>query len=125
MSPDRLIEEWAAPAPNAPPTVPKSDAERLGGKTGGLKPPTDKEVQCYRLAFLYGEKKTQKQIAAEVFGDRTKQYRVSRAIRHVELWIKAGNVLPDLNDPKPRVISVDPRKLDAGRRGDTGRNRRA
>jgi hypothetical protein len=64
--------------------------------------------------FIKGQEKTQAGIAAIVYGDRRKQGQVSRDLKKVEAWLKAGNILPDLEGSKPKTYSTDPRNLDKG-----------
>jgi hypothetical protein len=69
------------------------------------------------------QKYKQIQIAIEVYGDQKYQGQVSRNIEEVRTWIKAGNVLPDLDlgGTRPKVTPIDPRQLDLGPRNDRGR----
>ena len=90
-----------------------------------LEAPSEKAMQCYRLKFLRGDTRTQASLAREVYGDRGKQYQVSRDIKAITAWIKAGNVLPDLDTSRPKITSVDPSQLDKGPRMDRGRKPRA
>ena len=83
--------------------------------------PSTQAIQCYRLKFIQGSERTQADIALAVYGDRGKQYRVSRNLKCVEEWIKAGNVLPEMNASKPKMMPVDPSKLDKGPRHNAGR----
>ena len=89
-----------------------------------LKQPSDQAIQCYRLKFILGTEKTQKGIAKEVYGDPERQWQVSRVLKAVEAWIKAGNILPDLEEGKPKMYSTDPSKLDKGPAKKRGRTRR-
>jgi hypothetical protein len=104
-----------APVPIKPTSVVK---EKTPPKP---KEPSVKAIQCYRLVVIRGDSRTQENIAKEVYGKNGKQYQVSRAIESVKEWIKAGNVLPDLTEPKPKTYTVDPARLDRGPRKDKGR----
>lgn len=89
----------------------------------GPSPPSEKAVQCYRLLILRGDKTTQATTARRVYGDAGKQSQVSRDVSRVKAWISAGNVLPLLEEDKPRTYTIDPSKLDKGP-GQAGRGRR-
>jgi len=85
------------------------------------KAPSPEAFQCYRIKCITGTERTQASIANEVHGDPRFQSKVSRDLRRVQAWIAAGNVLPDMDGAKPRIHSVDPARLDMGRRRDDGR----
>ena len=81
-------------------------------KAAPIKCPSDKAIRAYRLSVVKGGK--QGQIATEL---RTNQGQVSRWIKDVKVWIKAGNVLPDLEVLK-KPQSIDPTVIDMGARSD-------
>ena len=80
------------------------------------KEPSEEAIQCYRLIVLRGDLTSQRSIAKQVYGDESKQYQVSRDLKVVKKWIKAGNVLPDLDSPRPKIYPADPAKLNRGAR---------
>ena len=84
------------------------------GPEKSLRKPTERDEQAYRLRLVTG--KTQEEIAKDL--DCT-QGQVSRSINKVEEWVAAGNVLPPLESGgKPQVQSMDPQKIDMGKRMD-------
>lgn len=113
----------AAPGTEAP-VSPSPEPAETPAPVPKRKPPSDKAVQCYRLIVIRGDQRTQESIGKEIYGKAGQQSRVSRNKTAVEEWLANGNVLPDLEEPKPRTIPVDPRKLDMGPRQDTGRRPR-
>ena len=86
-----------------------------------LTEPSREAFQCHRLMVITGTEKTQTSIAKEVYRDAGKQWKVSRDLKAVKAWIEAGNVLPDMDESKPKTYSTDPSRIDKGRRQDTGR----
>jgi hypothetical protein len=82
------------------------------------KPPSEYEILIFRVS-LTGIK--QQEIAATMrakTGIPCDQSKVSRAIKKVKLFLKRGNVLPDLSPIKAQKITVDPSKLEKGPRLD-------
>ncbi len=90
--------------------------DRTPGTEPPPKEPSEEAIQCYRLIVLRGDLTSQRSIAKQVYGDESKQYQVSRDLKVVKKWIKAGNVLPDLDSPRPKIYPVDPAKLNRGAR---------
>lgn len=84
-----------------------------------IKIPSDKAIQCYRLHIITGLK--QKEIAMKVYGKASSQGQVSRDISTVNQFVVAGHVLPDLNWSREKIPSIDPAKIEKGRRLDKGR----
>jgi len=114
------------PEPEPDPMPRPRDAAHAGStldpNVKGKLPPTEKAFQCYRIKVIQGDESTQASIAKKVYGDASKQSQVSRDLRRVSDWISAGNVLPDLERPKPKIYTTDPSKLDKGP-GQAGRGR--
>jgi hypothetical protein len=54
--------------------------------------------------------------AAQQF--HVEQGTISRWVKRVGKWVEAGNILPNLGQdrPKPEIVTMDPRKLEQGRR---------
>jgi hypothetical protein len=107
-----------------PPTRATAPGPEPVADEGGrpLKPPSNNAITCYRLYLLKGMKQTD--IAVEVYHDRDMQGQVSRDIKSVKEWVKAGNVLPDLEFGRPKTATKDSRRLDRGPRSDRGRRRK-
>lgn len=90
------------------------------------KKPSENDFKIYRTCFLYGRKfrgtLSQSEIAELVSkeGIPCKQTKVSRAVDRVEAWMKAGNVLPDIESAKVKSskVQVSPDILDMGERSD-------
>jgi hypothetical protein len=85
-----------------------------------LKAPSADALAAYRLSVLQGMKQTAiaEKLTAE-WGRPVSQGVVSRWIRHAEVWIKAGNVLPDLVSKSAKPVSIDPAVIDLGGRQDS------
>lgn len=69
-----------------------------------FKEPSPGEMQAYKLSLFYPEK-TQQEIAGTMrneTGTLWDQSRVSRTVKKVKAYIEAGNVLPDLTQPRGR-----------------------
>jgi hypothetical protein len=83
-----------------------------------LKEPSKEAITCYRLSITVGQKQeVLANILAEELGRPVDQSTVSRWIKRVREWLRAGNVLPDLtpnNGPKPRTVPMDPANIDRG-----------
>jgi hypothetical protein len=94
--------------------------------TSVLSPPPDDAVKAYRLKWILGAPR-QTEIAkrlTEELGRPISQGQVSRWLSQAEEFVKAGGVLPGLpNPPSKQPKSVDPERLDLGRRKD-GRTER-
>jgi hypothetical protein len=76
-----------------------------------LREPSREAIAAYRAERFLGQK--QENIATQ-FG--VSQGTISRWVRQVAKWIEAGNVLPDLEPPKRKTITMDPSKLEQGPR---------
>ena len=88
-------------------------------ETPSRKMPSKEAVAAYRLSFLKGQK--QENIAAELtkqFSRPVSQGQVSRWIKQVRAFLKAGNVLPDLEGLTRKPDAVDPGAINMGRRQD-------
>ena len=88
---------------------------RLPGQT--LKEPSKRAVQCYRLCFVQELSQTEvAMMLSKEWKRKVHQGQVSRWCDEVNQFVKAGGVLPPLNDSSPPVRlkkhSVDPGKLD-------------
>lgn len=131
------LEEREPPAPSgvavvAPSDLPAGPLVTSGAITSSdstidqvasrVTPPSAKAIQCYRLFILRGDERTQAAIAKRVYGDAGRQSQVSRDLKRVGIWIEAGNILPDLEEEKPKTYTTDPSKLDKGP-GQSGRKR--
>jgi len=124
--PDTSPASAASPAQpnNAPPLEPPAQ-EQAGSHTPAKEPSKD-AIAAYRLYFLQGC--TQSDIAAQLseeLGRAIPQGTVSRRISAVREYIQAGNVLPGLDAPRnKKPTSVDPARLDLGKRQDGRKGRR-
>ncbi len=106
--------EDACPAPAQEAAAPQT----IRGRTT-TPVPRKNAVLAYRVYITIGD---QNQIAtarilSERWGKSVNQGAVSRWVRRVEEWMKAGNVLPSLDTerpPRPQMIAVDPARLDVG-----------
>ncbi len=79
-----------------------------------MKEPSANAFAAYRAVILTGMK--QEDLKGR-FG--VGQSTISRWVRDVGKWIEAGNVLPDeiaAPPPRPKTITMDPRKLERGPR---------
>ncbi|MGD0463432.1 MAG: hypothetical protein ABSB74_13190 [Tepidisphaeraceae bacterium] len=92
-----------------------SDAEMPNSVVGNLREPPPQAFAAYRAYRILGQK--QADVAAEL---NVNQGQVSRWVTQVAAWIKAGNVLPnlDVQGLKTKPISVDPAVIDMGERQD-------
>ncbi len=130
-------ESWLWPAPeeskrSCPPDLKDMKINQLSDATttkeisiekpkSGLKAPSTKAIECFRLMYVLGEK-TQKEIARLVYGNPKKQGQVSKDIRQVKKYLEAGNVLPDLDQANDvKVVPRDPATLDQIPRSDRDR----
>jgi hypothetical protein len=116
-----------AGAPQAPPPLGEPAAAGLSGipreappatgadasesKAGRLDEPSPKAFAAYRAVRLAGQRQAEVAKRSVV-----SQGTISRWVAQVADWIKAGNVLPDLDAPRPRVVPMDPAKLEQGPR---------
>lgn len=75
--------------------------------------PSRKAIAAYRAHRIMGMKQTD-------VGRRlgVGQWTVSRWCRKVENWIRAGNILPDLDASQAKAVAVDPAVIDMGQRID-------
>jgi hypothetical protein len=111
--------EKPAPKPEAPTELPPkiafppSETEAATPNKSNLpkrKAPTQKAIDAYRAVKFAGKK--QEDVAPR-FG--VTQGTVSRWIGQVTKWIRDGNILPNLDLPKPKIAPMDPRKLEQGK----------
>jgi len=77
------------------------------GPRGRLKEPHRDAIGAYRAVRILGQKQ---ETIAPRFG--VDQGTISRWLKQVTKWLEAGNVLPDLDAPKPKISPMDPRKLE-------------
>ncbi|MGC9258582.1 MAG: hypothetical protein ACP5I8_00685 [Phycisphaerae bacterium] len=82
-------------------------------KALGTKEPERQAVKAYRLVVVTG--KSQSEVATMM---GTYQGKISRWVNKTTAWIKAGNVLPDIEGLHAKPISVDPAIIDMGERKD-------
>ncbi|MDM8006087.1 MAG: hypothetical protein QUV05_08080 [Phycisphaerae bacterium] len=100
-------------------TEPTSRKDQPTTRPIKAKEPTKEEVAIYRFYIICGQNQTETARWMTERGVHTRQYKVSRVVRKVNAWLKAGNVLPPLNEEvssRPEVVTVDPLKLEAGPR---------
>jgi hypothetical protein len=112
-----IAEQPASPNPNS--QVTEGATPNPAGKGRKLKAPSKEAIAAYRLKVLQGKK--QARIASEMskeFGRKFNQGTISRYIKSAEKWISAGNVLPNLPKMTHKPQSIDPARLDLGRRTD-------
>jgi hypothetical protein len=131
---DRIIERLQSePASNQTIDTPaedteqvKADNEDMPAAKPSLKPPPDQAIKAYRLKWILGAP-TQTEIARNLsreLGRPVSQGQVSRWLKQAEEFVRAGGVLPGLpNVPADKPRSIDPERLDLGRRQD-GRTER-
>lgn len=83
-----------------------------------LKQPPDDAIACYRLSIATGRGQRElAEVLSRELGRSIGQPAVSRWLKQVSAWLKAGNVLPDLtadSGPKPKMAVMDPAKIDRG-----------
>jgi hypothetical protein len=100
-------------------------ARQSSGSGPTMKQPSKDAIAAYRLWFLTG--KTQTELAEQLTEELKRpitQGTVSRWLKQVKAWLKAGNVLPDLTPTRhPKPQPMDPERIDLGERQD-GRARR-
>ena len=95
-----------------------------GGKPTQIKKPSKKAITCYRVHIALGQPAQEQTTAAlaKEWGKVVHQGTVSRWLREVDWWLKAGHVFPEIeladNRGKPKPLAVDPSKLDLGYRTD-------
>jgi transposase len=75
------------------------------------KEPSARAISAYRAVKMMGQK--QEDVAPQ-FG--VSQGTVSRWVKQVSEWIATGNILPDLDVPRRKAVTMDPRKLEQGPR---------
>jgi hypothetical protein len=94
------------------------------------KKPSRKAIACFRVHIALGQPSQDQtaQALAKEWGKVVHQGTVSRWVRDVDAWLKAGNVLPDIeladNRGKPKPTPADPSRLELGRRTDHKRQHR-
>jgi hypothetical protein len=104
------------PAAAGPTASPRGDrqaagADASGSKDGRLDVPPCAAFAAYRATKILRQR--QEDVARE-FG--VSQGTISRWVTQAAKWIKAGNILPDLDAPRPKTVTMDPRKLEQGPR---------
>jgi hypothetical protein len=83
------------------------------------KEPSSDAIKAYRLSIAI--EKTQSELAdmlAAELGRSIGQGTISRWVKQVKAFLKAGNILPPLPEPCRREAPMDPRKIDLGPRQD-------
>lgn len=103
----------------AHPTAPESDTPGDGSKPA--KEPAKIASQAYLLYTSMGI--SQEEVATKMTKllkptKPFKQYQVARWIREERTWRKANGLPVDDTDARRKVVPVDPRQIDAGRRTD-------
>jgi hypothetical protein len=88
-----------------------SETPETNSPRASRKEPSKKAIAAYRAVKIIGKK--QEDVAPQL---GVTQGTVSRWVDQVSEWIKAGNVLPDLEVPKRKAIAMDPRTLEQGPR---------
>jgi hypothetical protein len=84
------------------------------------KEPSEEAIICYRLFLARdGKQSTLAEWMSHELNKTIKQYQVSRWLKQVRVWLKAGNVLPDLTAenkgcPRQRTRPMDSRMIDQG-----------
>ena len=110
-----LIADQSKPG-GRPAVAQGSDAKRAKPK-----PPSEVAIKAYRFHLLSSSGSTQTEIAEALsreLGRPVSQGTLSRWLRQVTDWIKAGNILPDLSIPTRKPQSIDPGVIDMGERRD-------
>ena len=95
---------------------PQQPAGEDGGKAGSgaaFKEPSPDAFKAYRACTVLG--KTQTDVAKEL---NVKQWKVSRWVKKVSVYIQAGNILPDLPRLAGKPVAVDPAVIEMGERED-------
>jgi hypothetical protein len=82
-----------------------------GSDDGRLDEPCRDAFTAYRATKVLGQR--QEDVAKELV---VNQGTISRWVAQVAKWIKVGNVLPDLDAPRPKTVTMDPRRLEQGPR---------
>src|SRR5262249_44658209 len=78
--------------------------------------PSEQAIQCFQIRTLRGDSLTQAAIGKMVYGRPDRQYQVARDLARVKAFLAGGGILPELEMGRPRVISIDPSKIDRGAR---------
>ncbi len=87
--------------------------QETGAVAKSLDEPSQNAIAAYRAVVLTGIK--QGEIADKL---DTNQGQISRWVKQVGKWLKAGNILPDMDGGHPKTITVDPAVLEMGERQD-------
>ena len=93
-------------------------------RTSSLRKPSKKAIACYRVHITLGQPAQGQtaQALAKEWRMPVHQGTVSRWLREVDAWLKAGKVLPEIElaDNRGRIksIAVDPSRLELGNRTD-------
>jgi hypothetical protein len=84
-----------------------------------IKVPSSDAILAYRLSIAIGKNQTElaRRLTAELRRP-IDQGTVSRWLKLVKTFLRAGNVLPDLPEPSRREAHMDPSKIDLGARQD-------
>jgi hypothetical protein len=96
--------------------VPPKEAESVSTPA---KMPKEIALSAYRLWIATGA--TQTQLAeklSQVHQKKIGQGQVSRWIKEVKEFVKAGNILPDPPKTSPKILTTDPATIDRGERQD-------
>lgn len=75
--------------------------------------PPKEAMKAYRMVLVTG--RPQSEVAETL---NTNQGQISRWVKLTTTWIKAGNVLPDIEGLHAKPVSVDPKVIDMGLRQD-------
>lgn len=99
----------------------QSKGNKANPKTSKKVPkrPPDEAWRAWNLLGLLGN---QTRVAEELFGNKKKQYKVSRFINAVKVYLEAGGLALPLNGDQSKIEktqSIDPHLLDMGKRQDT------
>jgi hypothetical protein len=87
-----------------------------------LRKPNKDAMTVYRYWFASGLKQVElakDSTLMELLGRSVSQGTISRWLRQVEDWIKAGNVIPDLSESSiSKPLPMDPERIDLGPHGE-------
>jgi hypothetical protein len=91
-----------------------------------VREPSKDELTVYRYWLVTGKKQIELEKDAalmELLGRQIDQGTISRYLKSVKAWIKAGNAFPDMPNQSERATPMDPAEIDRGARRD-GRTKR-
>jgi hypothetical protein len=114
---DFLVLYCKPKSESTPPVAPVNETARRAQRK--MRRPSELAIAAYRLWFA--TQRPQEEIAkvlSREHGATIRQNQVSRMLKQVEKYVRAGNVLPDLPKPARRAVAIDPAKLDMGARED-------